>query len=171
VRLDDHSSPVHLHHHYWNMLTFLVRLVGVIIFHSSRIVSFNLYYFDRPHHENNTMTVLTLEQDEPDHVEVDYKYDTMTEEEQDQETISSLAHPMPSWVSELRSNWGETVVVNEWQQDDGTYRAKHGWQVRKLLWATCPIRGGYSCDLLLCCVAYVLLVLTIFFNFCYREEI
>jgi hypothetical protein len=111
-------------------------LVGVIIFHSSNIVLQSILLPSSPLDlENNTMTALTtLEQDEPDHVEVDSKeYDTTTTT--DQETIpSSLAHrPMPSWVPELRSNWGETVVVDEWQQDGGAYRATHGWQVRKLL--------------------------------------
>jgi hypothetical protein len=112
------------------MLTFLVGLVGVAIFRSSNpVLQSILLPASRLELENNTMTVLTVEQDEPDHIEVDSKYETMT----DQETIPSLAHPMPSWVPELRSTWGETVVVNEWQQDDGTYRAKHGWQVRTLL--------------------------------------
>lgn len=108
---------------------FLWGVVGIIIFQSSnRVLQSTLLPLSSLDIENNnnTMTVLTLEQQELDHVEV-------VIEEQDQETSPSLAaHPMPSWVPELRSDWGEAVVVDEWQQDDGTYRAKHGWQVRPL---------------------------------------
>jgi hypothetical protein len=126
---------------------FLCGLVGIIIFHSSNralqsiilpLSPLDLENNNNNNNNNNTMTVVTLEQQEPDHVnvnvEVDYHHyggsNTTELDEQDQETIPTLAHPMPSWVPELRSDWGETVLVDEWQQDDGTYRAKHGWQVR-----------------------------------------
>jgi hypothetical protein len=134
---------------------FLWWLVGVILFHSSNrtvlksttslllsLSPFVDHHLENNNNNNNTMTVVTLEQQEPDHVVNDNEHEHELLE--DQEPIpTALAHPrMPSWVPELRSDWGETVVVDEWKQDDGTYRAKHGWKVRPLFIMEC------------CCVVY-----------------
>jgi hypothetical protein len=34
----------------------------------------------------------------------------------------------PAWIAEKRSEWGERVIVPEWEED--SYRAKNGWLVR-----------------------------------------
>jgi hypothetical protein len=38
----------------------------------------------------------------------------------------------PAWIAEKRSEWGEKVIVPEWEEDSDTcdYRAKNGWLVR-----------------------------------------
>jgi hypothetical protein len=35
----------------------------------------------------------------------------------------------PAWIAERRSEWGEKVMVPEWEEDSG-YRAKNGFLVR-----------------------------------------
>jgi hypothetical protein len=35
----------------------------------------------------------------------------------------------PAWIAEKRSEWGEKVMVPEWEEESD-YRAKNGWLVR-----------------------------------------
>jgi hypothetical protein len=35
----------------------------------------------------------------------------------------------PAWIAEKRGEWGEKVIVPEWEEDSD-YRAKNGWLVR-----------------------------------------
>ena len=62
---------------------------------------------------------------------------TLLESDEHEEVHATTATPteqsgisLPNWVNERRPTWGEKLAVPEWEQDDGTYRSKHGWKVR-----------------------------------------
>lgn len=72
------------------------------------------------------MTVLPAVEATIDHVvDIDVSHHSATE--------SVCSSHLPDWVEEQQESWGEELVVLEWQHDDGSYRAKHGWHGRDLV--------------------------------------
>ena len=57
---------------------------------------------------------------EDDHLEIDTAKDEFVH-----------PSPLPGWVDATVPTLGEALSVAEWQHDDGTYRSKQGWKVRK----------------------------------------
>ena len=83
------------------------------------------------------MTIQNIEADE--HVEVE----VVTAENVQKEATKSDSEHLPNWVEDQRKSWGEELVVAEWQQDDGTYREKHGWKVSS--YKTIAKRNAQAC--------------------------
>jgi hypothetical protein len=71
----------------------------------------------KQHRVHLPMTVQSI--DVVDHVEIE----AVTESE------ATESPHLPNWVKDQCEQWGEELVVPEWQEDGGTYREKHGWKV------------------------------------------
>jgi hypothetical protein len=81
------------------------------------------------------VVVTTATEDHHHHLAVTVEEGTFNDEEASTTatttTTTSILHHLPSWVQDQRDSWGERLVVDEWQDDDGIYRNKHGWKVRR----------------------------------------
>jgi acyl-coenzyme A thioesterase PaaI-like protein len=77
------------------------------------------------------MTALTLIGDEADHADAVGVY--VDESSHHSATASVSSSHLPNWVQDRMPTWGEELEVLEWQDDNGAYRSKHGWQGKDLV--------------------------------------